>query len=206
MGADGHIYITNPDEIVNLIKELFVIAILAILGKKNELPDGDEWCYEFTFTENELSISFSKDDENETKIKTIKMDHTQYWTIYNKLVGSINNSLTRYPINWDHIYRLDDEWEIEAIKGKVSNLDEKGMNYTYWDTEGYFEYTFYDYLDKGNDKAPREIYKDMCRLHLDKSNGKVFKDLFPSVENFLSTLIEAKEEVWVSYHSEQLWT
>ena len=204
MGADGHAYITNPDEIVNLTMELLVIAILAILGKKNELPDGDEWCYEFTFTENELSISFEKDDG--TKIKTIEMDHTQYWTILKKLVDAINNSLTRYPINWDHIDCLEDEWEIEAIKLKISNLDEKGMNYTYRDTEGYFEDTFYDYLEKGNDKAPREIYQDMCRLHLDKSDGTVFKDLFPSVEDFLSTLIEAKEEVWVSFYSEQLWT
>lgn len=206
MGADGHIYITNPDESDNFTMELLEIAILAILGKKNELPDGDEWCYELTFTENELSISFSKDDETETKIKTIKMDHTQYWTIYKKLVDAINDSLTRYPINWDHIDRLDDEWEIDAIKIKISDLDEDGMNYTYWDTEGHFDPTFYDYLERGDDYAPREIYQDMFRLYLDESVGKVFKDLFPSVEDFLSTLIEAKEEVHVSYYSEQLWT
>jgi hypothetical protein len=97
MGAGGHIKITNPEEIQDFLMNVLEEVIYRLLEPQYP-PDDSYDTYTVNLSKDELVIRFlTQDDEvpgENIVVKTIKMDPSHYWDIYNYLVSEF--ALLRY--------------------------------------------------------------------------------------------------------------
>lgn len=206
MGADGHIHITNPKEVEDFVMNVLEDAIYKSL--KSQYPPEDSYdLFNVNLSENDLVILFLSNDEEvsseEIIIKTIKMDSSYYWIIYNYLVKEFNNSLNNHSIPsraWDCCNDSDKfQFEIELASISANNL-----NYTYWDTEGSYDATMYEFFEGFSDTAPIEIYHNTIN-HTKKCDWyKTFIEIFPFDFIFIQIMEQYKYNV--ELNSVQMWT
>jgi hypothetical protein len=205
MGADNHLYITNPQKVSDFFMNVLEDAIYASLHFNDYPPDDSYDTYHVNLSKDELVIQFLTDDEEvpgeEIVVKTIKMNPSHYWEIYNRLVDDFNSGLNENPISdigWDNI---NDDFEVNSY---IDSLDNEGMNYTYWDTEGFYDETIFEYFDSGNSTAVKCIYNNIRNWCKKNVWYDTFFNIFPDFDTFLENLGEYKDNI--STDSYQVWT
>lgn len=208
MGADGNIDITDPQDVGEFLRNVLEDAIHASLDLNEKPPDDKYDTFRVILSEKELVIHFFSEDEvqgenedGEKPVLTIKKEHSHYWDIYNRLVDDFNNGLNENPITsraWGHI---SDNCEVSYY---ISDLDSKGMNYTYWDTEGYYGSTIFDYFSRGDDTAVESIYDFIIDTYEKSVWYDTFLKLFPDFDTFLKNADNYKDRV--STNTYEVWT
>lgn len=205
MGADGHLYITNPQEVRDFLMNVLEDAIYASLHFNDYPPDDSYDTYSVDLSKDELVIRFLTEDEEvpgeEIIVKTIKMNPLDYWEIYNRLVDDFNSGLNENSIPsmaWEYI---NDDFEVNSY---VQKLDSKGMNYTYWDTEGFYDENIFEYFDSGDSTEVKCIYNNIGDWYKNSFWSDTFFNIFPDFDTFLEILEEYKDDV--STDSYQVWT
>lgn len=204
MGADGHINITNPQEIERFLMNVMEDSIYTSL--ESQYPNDDCYdSYNVNLSKDDLIIQFIAEDENvpdeEIIVKTITMDPSHYWEIYNYLLRDFH-----YRLNQDHIsdkaYEyINDDIEINSY---IDMLDSNGMNYTYWDNVGYYNNTIFEYFDNNETLEVEQIYDDIENFSENEVWYNTFFNLFPDFETLLNYLNSYKD--YVSTESYQVWT
>lgn len=204
MGADGHINITNPEEIQDFLMNVLEDAIYRLLEPQYP-PDDNYDTYTVNLSKDELVIRFLTNDEEvpgeEIVVKTIKMDPSHYWDIYNYLVSEFNDGLNKNSIPsmaWDYIYE-----DFES-KSYIDELNNNGMNYTYYDNVGWYDNTIFDYFDDNDETEVECIYNNIKDMYKKTIWYDTFFKLFPDFDTFLNNLNEYKYDV--STKSYQVWT
>jgi len=203
MGSDGHINISNKEQIKLLLMECMEDAIFNTI-LPHHIPD--EYSeYTVNLTNNNLIIQFyTQDDDVESEqivVKTVNMDPTHYWAIYIYLVSEFNNSLNINSIPssaWDKVSPYNN------VEDVIDDLQSRNMNYTYWDTDGYWFNTIFSFFDYDDKEAIEQLYNNIIKYDHQKPWYKCFIQLFSSVNDLIEHLINYKHIVTID--SFEMWT
>jgi hypothetical protein len=136
-------------------------------------------------------------------VYTILLEDTYDWEVYEYLVNQFNYSLNYQSIPgraWDRC----DDWEEEQFERELAQVNADNLNYTYWDTEGWFDHTMYTFFEGWGDDVPTNIYNDTIKNNKDSDWYDTFIEHFPSAEEFLEILDQYKSVVELD--SIQMWT
>ena len=135
-------------------------------------------------------------------VYTISLEDTYDWEVYEYLVNQFNYSLNYYSIPgraWDRCDNCEEEFE-----RKLAQVNAYNLNYTYWDTEGWFDHTMYTFFEGWGDDVPTNIYNDTIKNIKDSDWYDTFIEHFPSAEEFIEILDQYKSVV--KFDSIQMWT
>ena len=203
MGADGHIHITNPRDIHQFAQHMVF----------HKYKKDIEWHRSLgldviiNFTKETQNMQFYKTDDEvpgeRIIVHTTSLEDTYDWEVYNYLVNGFNNSLNsdRIPSRaWD---RCDDREEYE-FESELARVEANNFNYTYWDTESWYESNMYTFFQGWCDIAPTEIYNDTIEYQNKRDWYETFIEHFPSVEEFIEIMDQYK--FVVKLDSVQMWT
>ena len=188
MGADGCIYITNPEEVREFIENTIGYIIYQSQGYSVEHDS-----YNFEFDENGNVIISLYDDNDELIQEETLGENTHYYKIYEYLVDQFNNSLSLNQISSYGQDRIDEMENGEEINQRIIQLDNNGMNYTYCDNEHTYEDTVVDYFDNQySTESIEEIYNNVCES---EPWYDTFKELCPEFDSFKEALDVYREDV-----------
>lgn len=203
MGADGHIHITNPEHIEQFVQDMIFHKYKQDIEWRKSL--GQDII--INITEETQNMQFYKTDEEvpgeKIIVHTTSLDDTYDFEVYNYLLNEFNNSLNseRIPSRaWD---RCDDREEYEFVM-ELARVEANNLNYTYWDTEGWYDSNMYDFFQGWADEVPTEIYNDTIENEKKRDWYETFIEHFPSVEEFIEIMDQYKSVV--SLDSVQMWT
>ena len=203
MGADGHIHITNPEDIEQFVEDM----IFHKYKKDIEWHKSLGLDMIINFTEETQNMQFYKTDDEvpgeKIIVNTTSLEDTYDWEVYNYLVNEFNNSLNsdRIPSRaWDRC----DDWEEEEFERELARVEANNLNYTYWDTEGWYDGTMYEFFEGWDDNAPTEIYNDTIKNEKKSDWYETFIEHFSSIEEFIEIMNQYKSVV--SLDSVQMWT
>lgn len=203
MGADGHIHITDPEDVEQFVEDM----IFHKYKKDIEWHKSLGLDVIINITEEAQNMQFYKIDEEvpdeQIIVHTISLENRNIWEVYNYLVNEFNNSLNSDSIPsraWDRC----DEREEEEFERELSRVEANNLNYTYWDTEGWYDGTMYEFFEGWDDNAPTEIYNDTIEYQNKCEWYETFIEHFPSVEDFIQIMEQYKSVV--SLDSVQMWT
>ena len=136
-------------------------------------------------------------------VYTTSLEDTYDWEVYNYLVNEFNNSLNskRIPSRaWDRC----SDWEEVEFEKELAQVEANNLNYTYWDTEGYYDSTMYEFFHGWEDEVPTKIYNNTIKYEKKRDWYETFIEHFPSVEEFIEIMEQYKSVV--SLDSVQMWT
>ena len=184
MGADGHIHITNPEHIEQFVQHMIFHKYKRDIEWRKSL--GQDMI--INFTEETQNMQFYKTDEEvpdeKIIVNTTSLEDTYDWEVYNYLVNKFNNSLNsdRIPSRaWDRCSDIEEEiFDIE-----LARVNKFNWNYTYWDTEGYYESNMYNFFQGWSDEAPTEIYDDILSIRIRVIGMKHLLNIFHQSKNLL---------------------
>jgi len=203
MGADGHLYITDQEEITDFIKKCIYDTIYNNIIKE-DIPEYDN--YTCNLTDNEFSIQFYLECEEvpdeKIVIKTIIIVSTHYYDIYTVLLDEIRTSLNNSAIPWYAWDRLDDD-SLDTHEF-INELYSNGKYYTYWDTEAWYNDTLFDFFCDNNRNPLEDIYLNINNSYCKESWYEIFIILFPTLYDFIG--IMENNRYMVSTESFQMWT
>ena len=203
MGADGHIHITDPEDVEQFVEDMIFHKYKKIIDHHKSL--GLDVI--INFTEETQNMQFYKTDEEvpdeQIIVHTISLENRNIWEVYNYLLNEFNNSLNYYSIP-SRAWERCDEREEEEFERELSRVEANNLNYTYWDTEGWYDGTMYEFFEGWDDNAPTEIYNDTIKYQNKSDWYETFIEHFPSIEQFIEIMERYKSVV--SLDSVQMWT
>lgn len=209
MGADGHIHITNPEDIQQFVQHMVFHKYKRPAYNKRDIKWHKSLGLDMiiNFTKETQNIQFYKTDDEvpgeRIIVHTISLEDTYDWEVYNYLVNEFNNSLNSDCIPsraWDRC----DEREEEEFERELARINAEKLNYTYWDTEGWYDGTMYEFFEGWDDNAPTEIYNDTIEYQNKREWYETFIEHFLSVEDFIEIMNQYKSVVELD--SVQMWT
>ena len=203
MGADGHIHITNPEHIEQFVQHMIFQKYKRDIEWRKSL--GQDMIINFTEETQNMQFYMTDDEVPGEKIivHTTSLEDTYDWEVYNYLVNEFNNSLNsdRIPSRaWDRCGDI----EQEIFEMELARVDRFNLNYTYWDTEGWYDSNMYTFFEVGADEVPTEIYNDTIEYQNKREWYETFIEHFPSVEEFIEIMDQYKSVVELG--SVQMWT
>tara|TARA_B100001121_G_C18700175_1_gene627155 strand:- start:10030 stop:10641 length:612 start_codon:yes stop_codon:yes gene_type:complete len=203
MGADGHIHITNPEDIKQFVQDMIFHKYKQDIEWRKSL--GQDMIINITDETQNMQFYITDDEVPGEKIivNTTSLEDTYVWEVYNYLVNEFNNSLNYYSIPsraWDRC----DDWEEVEFEKELARVDAEKLNYNYWDTEGYYDSTMYEFFQGWDDNASTEIYNETIEYQKKRDWYETFIEHFPSVEEFIEIMEEYKSIVELD--SVQMWT
>tara|TARA_B100001123_G_C15117975_1_gene950166 strand:- start:418 stop:1029 length:612 start_codon:yes stop_codon:yes gene_type:complete len=203
MGADGHIHITNPEHIEQFVQDMIFHKYKRDIEWRKSL--GQDII--INITEETQNMQFYKTDEEvpdeKIIVHTTSLDDTYDLEVYNYLVNEFNNSLNsdRIPSRaWDRC----SDWEEEEFERELARVEANNLNYTYWDTEGWYDSNMYEFFQGWGDEVPTNIYNDTIKSEKKSDWYETFIESFPSVEEFIEIMDQYKSVVELD--SIQMWT